>query len=359
MYQNYLNAENAQKIADEIMKVVPYNINITDTRGVILASGERDRVGTVLKSAFTALQKKESYFVYADTDMEKQGVNLPILYNNQMIGVICIAGKVDEVLMIGQICMSITLLMLENQLLNDMSTIKEGRLKDFLFEWISRTEEEYDDAFLDQAVYLNVDLTIPRTAVVITSSRIRYSVIENIRKYLTGSEYIVRQGMEEVLILFRTEKRLHSRLEKIMEISKDLKQCFIGESDVVAGRTVNSVTKVVKIAKMLQISRRFLDYEEVVLECLLSEVANTKKLEEVIRILLEKDVDGSLKETIIAYAESNDNTALVCERLHVHRNTLNYRLSRIEELMGCNPRRIKDMMLLYIAVIKLGDRQQK
>lgn len=355
MYQNYLNAENAQKIADEIMKIVPHNINITDTKGIILASGERDSVGTVLKSALTALQKKESYFVYMDTESEKQGVNLPILYNNQMIGVICIAGRVDEVLMIGQICMSITLLMLENQLLNDMSSIKESRLKDFLFEWISRTEDEYDEAFWDQAVYLNVDLTVPRTAVVITSSRIRYSVIENIRKYLTGSEYIVRQGMDEVLILFRTEKRLRLRLEKIMEISSDLKQCFIGESDIVAGRTVNSVMKTAKIAGMLQINKQFLGYDEVVLECLLSEVPNTSKVNGIIQTLEEKDADGGLKETIIAYAESNDNTALVCEKLHVHRNTLNYRLSRIEELMACNPRRIKDMMLLYIAVIKMGD----
>lgn len=359
MYQNYLTAENAQKIVDEIMKIVPYDISITDTKGIILAGCEKSSVGTILKNALTAVQKKESYFAYMDTETEKQGVSLPILYHSQMIGVISIAGQVDEVLMIGQICMSIALLMLENQLLNDMCSIKEGRLKDFLFEWISRTEEEYDDAFLDQAVSLNVDLTIPRTAVVITSRHVRYSVIENIRKYLTGSEYIVRQGMEEVLILFRTEKRLHSRLEKIMEISKDLKQCFIGESGVIAERTVDSVMKVKKIAEKLQINQRFLEYEEVVLECLLSEAPNTNRLDEIIRILEEKDVDGSLRETIIAYTKANDNIAMVCERLHVHRNTLNYRLSRIEELMNCNPRRIKDMMLLYIAVIKMGERVKK
>ena len=45
MYENYLNTENAQKIADGIMKIIPCNINITDTAGEILASGDKSKIG--------------------------------------------------------------------------------------------------------------------------------------------------------------------------------------------------------------------------------------------------------------------------------------------------------------------------
>ena len=45
MYENYLNTENAQKIADGIMKIIPCNINITDTAGEILASGDKSTLG--------------------------------------------------------------------------------------------------------------------------------------------------------------------------------------------------------------------------------------------------------------------------------------------------------------------------
>jgi len=347
--------ENAQKIADEIMKIVPYDINITDTNGIILASGDRSTVGSLHKSALITLKKKEAHIVYETTDTEEKGISLPVLYNNCIVGVICICGEVEDVMMIGQICMSIALLMLENQILNEMSAIKASRLKDFLFDWITKKEEEYDEAFYDQAAYLKVDLSIQRTAVIFTSSRIRYSVIENIKKNLSINEYIVRQGMNEVMILFRSDKRLGNRLEKIMGISSDLKYCYVGEPDIIAEKTVTSVIQVAHIARIMHYSQKFLTYEEVFLECLLDEVIQTKRIDEIILRLKEKDTDGVLKDTIMAYVEDNDNYAVICEKLHVHRNTLNYRLSRIEEIFNCNPRRIKDLMLLYISIIKMGN----
>lgn len=359
MYENYLNTENAQKIADGIMKIIPCNINITDTAGEILASGDKSTLGTLHKGALTALKRKEAYVIYENTPTEQRGICLPIIYNNSILGVIAIGGDVEEVMPIGQICLSIAVLTIENRLLSDMSSIKESRLKDFLYEWISLSREQYDDAFYDQAAYLGIDMKIPRTAVVITSSRIRYSIIKTIKSHLAAGEYIARQGMEEVLILFRSDKRLKSRLEKILDISKDLENCYIGESDIIASRTTNSVMQTFHIARALNIRRRILCYHEVSLECLLNNVEVTRELEEILKLLKERDVDGVLKETIAAYVEDNDNYAQICDKLHIHRNTLNYRLAKIEELLNRNPRRAKDLMMLYIAVIKMGGNKEK
>ena len=63
MYENYLNTENAQKIADGIMKIIPCNINMTDTEMCIR---DRDKpVGGILvfgktKEAAGALSKQIS-----------------------------------------------------------------------------------------------------------------------------------------------------------------------------------------------------------------------------------------------------------------------------------------------------------
>lgn len=354
MYQDYLNTENAQKIADGIMKIIPCNINITDTEGVILASGDKSRLGSLHQGALTALEHKESYVVYEKTATEQRGINLPIFYNNSILGVIAINGDVEEVMPIGQICMSIAVLMIENRLLSDMSAIKESRLKDFLYEWISLSQEQYDDAFYDQAAYLGINLKILRTAVIITSSRIRYSVIEAIKNRLAEDEYIVRQGMEEVLVLFASGRQLETRLEKIMEISRDLEHCYVGESHIVASKATSTVLQTAQIAKSLNIRKKILHYHEVSLECLLSSIEITGELEEMIQLLREKDTDGILQETIAAYVVDNDNYVRICEKLHIHRNTLNYRLAKIEELLGKNPRRANELMLLYIAIIKMG-----
>ena len=353
MYHSYLNTERAQKIADGIMKVIPYNIFIMDPTGVILATGDKEKIGKLHPEAISTLQRKETYVVYENSQTETRGINLPILYSNQIMGVIGIYGEPKEVMAAGQICMSIALLMIENQILNEMSAIKESRLKDFLYEWISLAPDQYTAQFIDQANYLGIDLKLPRTAVILKSRRTRFSVVESVRRMLRETEYVVRQGMEESLLLLQTDAQLDERLKKMMELSKDLACCYVGESHTVASKATHSVTQTMQAAGALGICKPIVKYQEVFLECLLEGVEVSKELSAMISLLREKDSDGVLRETVYAYMEDNDNYTAICDKLHVHRNTLNYRLAKIEELTGKNPRRAKELMLLYVAFLKM------
>ena len=180
MYTCFLTEVTAQMIADHIMQSIPYNVNIMDQEGRIIASGHKERIGTVHKGALRALEMKKPYIVYEDTRTERKGINLPIEYNQELVGVI---------------------------------GIKESRQKDFFYEWSQLKREEYGGKFLAQAQYFGVDLTMQRTAVIITSKRIRYSVMDTLKRMLEKDEYILRQGMEETVVLFRSEKRLEKRLD--------------------------------------------------------------------------------------------------------------------------------------------------
>jgi DNA-binding PucR family transcriptional regulator len=57
-----------------------------------------------------------------------------------------------------------------------------------------------------------------------------------------------------------------------------------------------------------------------------------------------------LTETILAVADADLNLRLASERLQVHPNTAQYRLRRIEERTGRNPRRIADLLDLLVAI---------
>ncbi|MFF2515859.1 PucR family transcriptional regulator [Streptomyces sp. NPDC058086] len=84
-----------------------------------------------------------------------------------------------------------------------------------------------------------------------------------------------------------------------------------------------------------------------------------------VRVLLEEDRrrGGTLAVTIRAFAEADLNLRLAAERLRVHHNTAHYRLRRIEERTGRNPRRIVDLLELLVALAirdgaeEGGDRQ--
>jgi sugar diacid utilization regulator len=57
-----------------------------------------------------------------------------------------------------------------------------------------------------------------------------------------------------------------------------------------------------------------------------------------------------LTETIRAVADADLNLRVAAERLQVHPNTAQYRLRRIEERTGCNPRRIGHLLDLLVAI---------
>jgi hypothetical protein len=71
-----------------------------------------------------------------------------------------------------------------------------------------------------------------------------------------------------------------------------------------------------------------------------------------LRAFLDEDRERGrvLTATIRALAESDLNVRLAAERLQVHPNTAQYRLRRIEERTGRNPRRIADLLDLLVAI---------
>ena len=79
---------------------------------------------------------------------------------------------------------------------------------------------------------------------------------------------------------------------------------------------------------------------------------------EAVRRFIAEDLqrDGALLETVLAYADSDMNLARTAERLHIHVNTARYRLSRIAERTGYEPRSLSDMFDLVLAIKMLTDR---
>jgi PucR C-terminal helix-turn-helix domain/GGDEF-like domain len=67
---------------------------------------------------------------------------------------------------------------------------------------------------------------------------------------------------------------------------------------------------------------------------------------------LDEDVvrGGPLSSTVQAFAAADLNLRAAAERLHVHPNTAQYRLHRVEERTGRNPRRIADLIDLLVAI---------
>jgi len=103
--------------------------------------------------------------------------------------------------------------------------------------------------------------------------------------------------------------------------------------------------------------KRIFGYESLGFYKVLFNVSNRKELEafrsEVLGPLNNYDQrhKGELLPTLTAYLEDTENLALVAGRLHIHRNTLRYRMQKVEELTGRNLNDTQDRMHLYFATV--------
>lgn len=71
---------------------------------------------------------------------------------------------------------------------------------------------------------------------------------------------------------------------------------------------------------------------------------------DVLQRLEAKDRGGVLKQTLMAYLATNGSPTDAADRLHLHRNTVLYRLGRIEDLLGVDLRDAEVRLTLHLAL---------
>ena len=123
-----------------------------------------------------------------------------------------------------------------------------------------------------------------------------------------------------------------------------------------AKKSLEQAELALKVA-MASGKKRYFGYESLGFYKVLFNVSNRKELEsyrsEVLGPLNEYDKrhGGELLPTLAAFLEDTENLLIVADKLHIHRNTLRYRLQKVEEITGRNLGDTQDRMHLFFATI--------
>ena len=94
-------------------------------------------------------------------------------------------------------------------------------------------------------------------------------------------------------------------------------------------------------------------YDELTLPVLLAGLGEGWRADELrrpLRRLARHDRDGQLRRTLAAWFAHDMKAAPSAGALHVHRNTLEYRLRRIGEITALDLSRLNDCLLLFIGL---------
>ncbi len=95
-----LSIKLAEEIVHQTMLRLHHNINVISVDGVILASGDKERIDSIHEGAIQVA--KTGMPVLIDETLSKEfynckpGINLPIKFNDKIIGVIGITGNPND-----------------------------------------------------------------------------------------------------------------------------------------------------------------------------------------------------------------------------------------------------------------------
>ena len=96
-----LTAELAELFIKRYIQYIPYQINIMNEKGIVIASSDKSRIGAFHEVAYKIL-KTDNVMILTEHDVSnyigvQYGVNSAVLYHGEKVGVIGLTGNPYEV----------------------------------------------------------------------------------------------------------------------------------------------------------------------------------------------------------------------------------------------------------------------
>lgn len=367
----------AQKIVKKTMSVLGKNINIMNHNGIIIGSGEKHRINTYHEGAARVIETGKMLVVKEDEVEEfrgvKVGINLPIKFNDKIIGVVGITGKPEEVGGYGEIVKNMVELMLQQEFLQREIELENKARENYYQQLLSNNLN--DEMFNDRARLFNVNLDLYRVVMVIKVEPFDNRVLNNEINTLYS---LLNLENDQDIFFIRGENLIFI---KSFKTSKFKKQCLEVKSlaNIILTKLKSVFTTVeIGIGQIFPgIEKLYLSYEGAkhALE-VGKKVYNSMKnriyflnhlgydyflpyidsasAEYYLHHMFENNIveifsDTDIGQVIEALVENNFNISQTAEDLFIHRNTVLYKLNKIKEMTGLDPKNIKHLFTLLLA----------
>ena len=329
-------------------------INIMDMEGIIIASTEHDRIGTFHSGAKKVAETGQDLAI-AKQDLHlytgaKEGYNMPLIVQSQMIGVIGIYGNPSEVLDLARLLKVYASRYFE---LEETMTrkLQNTEIKNKLFQMLQEGTFE-ETKFQALVGVLGISYEFPRRSIVIQrvsqsntltrSCEWELQMLANQLKEnaLINSHYDLWGISENCLIIIKSKSTLENGIiETIRNYVKKLEfPCKVVTS--IWADSLNELSVGLRDAmwSVRHFNRTFVDLEEkedAFTHMILREGDLNKRIlhplmEEIDKKIRKEELRLSL-ESAEAYYKENRSVTKAADSLFIHKNTLQNRVKRLTE----------------------------
>jgi len=392
----------AQDIVDKTMNILGKNINIMDENGVIIGSGDKSRLNQFHEGAAQVIKKGEKLEIYSKDINHlvgaRPGINLPIEHNNKIIGVVGITGEPNEVSPFGEVVKMTVEMMLQQEFLLKEIQLEQQARRNFIHDLISGRIGNDPDLFITRGQIVGYDILIPRVALVIdiyqfektakqslqtfkglkegeiylqrlkndvlkTVQRIFMNTPQEIVSYTGGDRFVVLKTInlkdtDEILRkkLFRMGERIKNTISQKMKFKVTI---GIGEHhEGIQGlnKSFKEATQALDVGTKLERAGDIYHIGNLGVGKLLAEIREESQREFMGKTIYsvknnkKKKINETLLETLKAFFDNNLSISKTAQAIYIHRNTLLYRLRRVKEITGLDPKKFDDAIQLRLAL---------
>jgi carbohydrate diacid regulator len=366
-----IEKRTAKEIVLRLSDTIGQNINIMDTDGVIIASSDPSREGKVHGGALMLLRERLDRLIVESDDQfpgARKGVNLPVVFDSEVVGVIGITGDVGEVYKYGEIIKKMTEVLLLEERAKDLDVIEQKARDRFFNEWVIDGLEERSPARFGALVSaLSVDTSIPYRVVATapcndpglsddTHTEISRIVRRMVARELNG--HVFRTASRMIFIIPEPSV---PKLDEVMSairsriFSSYSVKIKIGASDSGAvlhltgayDRAVSALARAIEADLPAPVTY----YDPFDINYLLRDLspAARKSCLDTLFGSASPEVRSSCLDFASVYLEENGSLDAISGRLFIHKNTVKYRIGKLTQLTGVDIRTCRGAYVFTLA----------
>ncbi|WP_404454918.1 sugar diacid recognition domain-containing protein [Oceanobacillus kapialis] len=356
-----ITSKLGQEIIRKVAKYTELDINIMNMEGQIVASTDRKRVGELHTGAVEVLCTHEELII-GDKELSrypgtKQGVNLPINHKDKVVGGVGVSGEPSVIYKFTGLIRTAVEVVLEQIHIERQGHYQQRQWNYWLHQLLHPSGFNQEKLEEDASYSLQIDYRADwRTAVLF--GKIEQDVVDAIRRELESMQldtlFILPFLESEIVIAVPGEfKRLETLCEKLVRISGEYTRLGVGE---VGYGLVGIRNSYVQAKHALAFSDRkdkiSLSWDWVMERLTLAIDPEQYMLVSSTYENKIRNLESTYLETVDAFLNNNLSIKKTAASLHIHRNTLLYRLDKVYQKTGLDPRIFNDACILRIVRTK-------
>lgn len=354
-----LSKSIAAEIVKETMIRLNKNINIFDTNGIIIATGDEKRLHCFHEGALYVVKTGKTLVITEenldDWKGSKKGINFPLYYNEEIIGVVGISGEKEDVEEFAELVKMTTELMIKQSVISTKEEWKKRASED-LFDLL--IQHDFQKAKTEHFIeLLNITLQPPLFVILINTKFYKQNGLKVLKsiKSIFPDHYAItgalKTNMFFVLCSAVNEEGIKDHIAGVSDLLNRYDFQIATSSPKNQLQDIHYAYEEAKLLLDIQLNHKknIIFYSDHELEVLLMQSPQHFRSNFLQRTI--KSLDRKYIETLEVFFKNNLTISSTSRELFIHRNTLLYRLNSIHNMTNLDPQVFYDSMILYSAII--------